>query len=43
MLDLIFTNKDYVIENLKYIAPPGKVIVLDCCGHSLPTWLHIQE
>ena len=24
MLDLIFTNKDYMIENLKCIAPLGK-------------------
>ena len=24
MLDLIFTNADYMIENLKYIAPLGK-------------------
>ena len=24
MLDLIFTNEDYMIENLRYIAPLGK-------------------
>ena len=39
MLDLIFTNEDYMIENLTSIAPLGKVIILDWCGHSLHTRL----
>ena len=43
MLNLIFANEDYVIENLKSIAPLGKVITLDWCGHSLHTRLWIQE
>ena len=42
ILDLIFTNEDCMIENLKSIAPLGKVIMLDWCGvceHSLHTQL----
>ena len=39
VLDLIFTNEDYMIENLKSIAPQGKVIMLDWCGHSVHTRL----
>ena len=39
MLDLIFTNEDYMIENLTSIAPLGKVIMLDWSGHSLHTRL----
>ena len=39
MLYLIFTNEDYMIENLTSIAPLGKVIILDWSGHSLHTQL----